>query len=244
MRRSWKEAFRGKLPLFLLLGGLLAVTAVAGILVAGRQDNTEEQGGQLADLNEPAEEEEISAPAQELNVDAEPETEAATKAPETQPETEAATREDEPVQVTPQTPELSFSEESKLNWPIRGNVVLDYSMDKTIYFPTLDVYKCNPGVVIQAEIGSQVKSPAAAMVQEVATNEEIGTYVVLELGNDYYATIGQLDNVQVKAGQYVDVDSVIGFVAEPTKYYVVEGSNIYLELEKEDTTLDPMDYMN
>ena len=40
-------------------------------------------------------------------------------------------------------------------WPARGNVLLDYSMDSTIYFPTLEQYKCNPGLVIQSEVSTR-----------------------------------------------------------------------------------------
>ena len=35
-------------------------------------------------------------------------------------------------------PELDFSEEDGLVWPIVGDVLINYSMDQTIYFPTLD----------------------------------------------------------------------------------------------------------
>ena len=35
---------------------------------------------------------------------------------------------------------LNFSDTSVLTWPVRGNVILDYSMDQTIYFPTLDQF--------------------------------------------------------------------------------------------------------
>ena len=245
MKRSWKEAFRGKLPLFLLLGGLLAVTAVAGILVAGRQNQTKNEEKQFADLNEPKNDgEDPGAPTEGIDVDAKPQTQPETEAPAKAPETQKAAEPDKPVQAKAQTPKLSFSDESKMNWPIRGNVVLDYSMDKTIYFPTLEEYKCNPAIVISAETGSQVKAPVKAEVKKVATNEEIGTYVVFNLGDGYEATVGQLDNVQVKAGQYVDADTVIGFVAEPTKYFVVEGSNIYFSLNKDGSAVDPVDYMN
>ena len=30
---------------------------------------------------------------------------------------------------------LNFTESSSMVWPVRGNVLLDYSMDQTIYFP-------------------------------------------------------------------------------------------------------------
>ena len=69
---------------------------------------------------------------------------------------------------------LNFADTSKMLWPARGNVLLDYSMDSTIYFPTLEQYKCNPGLVIQSEVSTPVNAPAAARVLEVGNNEEIG----------------------------------------------------------------------
>ena len=56
-------------------------------------------------------------------------------------------------------------------------MILDYSMDQTIYFPTLDQFKCNPGIVIQAEVSDPVAAPANAKVLEVGSNEEIGNFV-------------------------------------------------------------------
>ena len=65
---------------------------------------------------------------------------------------------------------LNFSDTSRLSWPVRGNVVLNYSMDSTIYFPTLDQYKCNPGLVIQGDISEPVYAPANACVVSVGNN--------------------------------------------------------------------------
>ena len=73
---------------------------------------------------------------------------------------------------------LKLTESSPMVWPVRGNVLLDYSMDQTIYFPTLDQYKCNPGIVIQSDVSAPVAAPANARVTEVGVSDEIGNYVV------------------------------------------------------------------
>ena len=90
-----------------------------------------------------------------------------------------------------------------MQWPVRGNVLLDYSMDQTIYFPTLDQYKCNPGLVIQSDVSTPVGAPANARILEVGSNEEIGNYVVMDLGNEYTATCGQLKEVCAAEGEYL-----------------------------------------
>lgn len=48
-----------------------------------------------------------------------------------------------------------------------------------------------------------VAAPAEAQVTEVGSNEEIGNYVVLDLGSGYTAVCGQLKDVQVAQKQYV-----------------------------------------
>ena len=138
---------------------------------------------------------------------------------------------------------LHYNGSERLSWPIRGNVLIDYSMETTTYFPTLDQYKCNPALIIQGDVSAPVTAPADALVTEVGTNEEIGNYVVLELGNEYSAVCGQLKSVQVEENQYVTSGSVLGYVAEPTKYYSVEGNNVYFELRHQGKPVDALDYL-
>ena len=138
---------------------------------------------------------------------------------------------------------VNFSEDTLMEWPVNGNVLLDYSMDQTIYFPTLDQFKCNPGIVIQAEVSDPVAAPANAKVLEVGSNEEIGNFVVLDLGNEYTATCGQLKEITAVPGEYLEAGQVFGYVAEPTKYYSVEGVNVFFELKHQEKAIDPLDQM-
>ena len=128
-------------------------------------------------------------------------------------------------------------------WPVRGNIVLDYNMESTIFFPTLDQYKCNPGLVIQGQVSDPVYAPANARVVESGTNEEIGNYLMLDLGNDYSVICGQLKEVTAVEGEYLEKGQLMGYVAEPTKYYTVEGSNVFFEMKQGDKTVDPLDYL-
>ena len=41
-------------------------------------------------------------------------------------------------------------------------------------------------------------------------------------------------------GDYVESGHVLGYVAEPTKYYSVEGSNLYFALQKDGQPVDPV----
>ena len=139
--------------------------------------------------------------------------------------------------------QLSFGESSKLAWPIAGNVLLNYSMDKTIYFPTLQQYKYNPSIVISAAEGTGVACAADGIVESVYEDAQTGQTVVMRLGGGYELTYGQLQEVTVEEGDYVETGAVIGHVAEPTKYYSVEGSNVYFKLTKDGEAVNPLDYL-
>ena len=133
----------------------------------------------------------------------------------------------------------SFSENSSLVRPVQGEILMHYNMDNTVYFKTLDQYKYNPAVVFTAEEGSPVKACAKGQVVKIYNNEEIGVAVVLDLGNGYEATYGQLASYSVGIGDYVEENQAFATVGRPTKYYVEEGNNLYFALEKDGEAVNP-----
>jgi hypothetical protein len=36
---------------------------------------------------------------------------------------------------------------------------------------------------------------------------------------------------------------VLGYVSEPTKYFSIEGANLYFQLLKDNQSVDPMEYL-
>ena len=68
---------------------------------------------------------------------------------------------DQEALSTAMQPALNFTDEDTLVWPISGNILVNFSMDQTIYFPTLDQYKYNPAIVIEAHEGDLITAAAA-----------------------------------------------------------------------------------
>lgn len=139
---------------------------------------------------------------------------------------------------------LNFTESSQLLWPVNGQILLNFSMDKTVYFSTLDQYKYNPALVISGAEGDQVISGAAGMVKSIDVTAQTGTTVNLDLGNGYELFVGQLKEVPVNTGDYVNANTVIGYVSQPTKYYSVEGCNVYYEMRKDGQPIDPLQFVD
>lgn len=135
---------------------------------------------------------------------------------------------------------LSFREKDTLSWPVAGNVLLNYSMDKTIYFPTLQQYKYNPAILIAATEGEAITAAADGRVISVFEDEEIGQAVTVDIGSGYELTYGQLKDIMVLNGDVVNEGDIIASVGTPTKYFSVEGSSVYFKLTKDGVPVNPM----
>ncbi len=159
---------------------------------------------------------------------------------------ETASSEPENESEEVMTPDsLYFDAEDGLLWPVTGNILMNYSVDKVVYYETLEQFRVNPAVIIDADIGTKVLSAAKGVITNITKEDETGTTVTASIGNGYYLVYGQLDDssLKVKVGDMVDEGQELGVVAKPTKYYTVEGSNLYFQVLKDDETVNPMLYL-
>lgn len=139
--------------------------------------------------------------------------------------------------------EVWFGEESILNWPASGAVLINYSMDQTVYFSTLEQYKYNPALIIGGEVGEDIAASAPGIVTNVEQNAQTGLTVTLDMGNGYSAVYGQLKEVPVQIGDYLNTGDTVGYLSEPTKYFSMEGPNLYFEILKDEVPVNPLDFM-
>ena len=138
---------------------------------------------------------------------------------------------------------VNFTEDSQMLWPVDGNLLMGYSMDQTVYFSTLDQYKYNPAMIIAGAEGDQVIAGAAGVVKSIDNTAQTGLTVNIDLGNGYEVLYGQLKDIPLNVGDYVAANTVVGYVAQPTKYYVSEGCNVYFEMRKDGQAIDPLEYI-
>ncbi len=148
-----------------------------------------------------------------------------------------------PAEEIPQAV-LHFGTDSVLTWPVQGDVLMEYSMDRTVYFNTLDQYKYSPGILIRSEEGTMVYAGGDALITEISQSDELGCTVTMDLGDSYTVKYGQLKALNVAEGDHVSAGTVIGLVAAPTKYFSLEGDHVYMELDKEGQPVDPLDYLD
>lgn len=250
----------------ILNGAVLAVMAALGITVYQIGTSSSKEEIMYEEVKEEAKEEGSAEPqiseetkeealvdadtsqvkaSMEKNADAEEKKETEeessdeTQEPEETPVETAANPQAAPLNL----PEVNFSEETLMEWPIHGNILVDYSMDSTVYFPTLDQYRLSPAIAVQADEGAPVMSAVNGTVYSVEETAKTGTTVTMELGNGYQAVYGQLKDLNVSEGDTVEKGAIIGYVNAPTKYYSEEGSNLYFAMKKDGKPIDPIAYL-
>lgn len=164
-------------------------------------------------------------------------------------EAEIVTEKEPIVQSAPQeeivqeAPAITFAADETLLWPVSGDVLLNYSMDQTIHFQTLDQYKYNPALILGAQVGEQVVSATDGIVKSIDVKPETGITMTVDVGDGYEIVYGQLKDTMVEEGTKISKGEWLGYVSEPTKYYSVEGPNLYFQVLKDSVPVNPLDYL-
>lgn len=143
------------------------------------------------------------------------------------------------TKIVAETP--TFQAGDTLQWPIAGEVLLNYSMDKAIYFSTMQQYRYNPSVVIAAKEGDAIAAAADATVKKIYHDAHTGNTILFDLGDGYEMIYGQITDITLEEGQQVKAGDIVGKVAEPTIFYSVEGSNLYFKMTKDGEPVNPLE---
>ncbi|MDR1913649.1 MAG: M23 family metallopeptidase [Clostridiales bacterium] len=135
----------------------------------------------------------------------------------------------------------TFDDDELMEWPVVGEILMEYSTDHMVYDKTLDQYRTNDNICIAAQAGTPVKASAEGVVLKIEETRRDGNTIVIDNGNGWTTTYGQLmDGVLVKEGDVVKSGQVIGGVSNPTIYGVLLGNHLTLKVTKDDLTVDPL----
>lgn len=119
------------------------------------------------------------------------------------PDSETSSEEETQSTSASVLPQVNFTEASLMQWPVEGELMMDYSMENTTYFSTLDQYKLNPAIVVKAVVGAPVKAASNGTITSIADTAKTGTTLTMDMGNGYQSVYGQLTDLLVEEGQTV-----------------------------------------
>ena len=138
---------------------------------------------------------------------------------------------------------LTYNKADGLAWPLQGEILIPYSPDHGVYYETLDQFATSNAVIIASEVGMEVCAAAKGVVVSIEEDVRTGQTVTLALGNNTQLVYGQLMPGEIKVGDVLEAGECLGTVAEPTRYYVMEGANLYFQVLENGQSIDPTELL-
>jgi len=133
-----------------------------------------------------------------------------------------------------------FAQGDTMHWPVLGDVVMDFAVDRLVFDPTLDQWRTNDNMAIAASRGDSVRASADGRVYNVAQTREFGQIVVIDHGNGWLTTYSQLDpDVAVRIGDVVNRGQIIGQVGSPSIFASRMGYHVGFRVTNEGSAIDP-----
>jgi len=133
-----------------------------------------------------------------------------------------------------------FADGDSMHWPVLGDVLMDFALDRLIYDPTLDQWRTNDKLAISANRGDTVRAAAAGRVYQIVETRQFGQKVVIDHGNGWFTTYSQLDpDMAVSEGDVVSRGQIIGAVGSPSIFTSRIGYHVGFSVSNNDTPIDP-----
>ena len=129
-------------------------------------------------------------------------------------------------------------------WPVKGEVIRDFSLEVLAYDETMGDWRTHCGMDISAQLGTEVCAVSAGTVEAVYADDLMGTTVVIDHGKDIRSIYSNLAAVPtVEVGDAVKTGTVIGAVGETALAESGRPPHLHLEMTRNGHIVDPLQYL-
>ena len=222
---------------YLLLAVCLVTAAVSGwFLLFGRDEPAQEETPPPAAVSAPVENAYVPEPEPEPEEDEPPVEASAPVEVEIVPTMPEAEIDDTPVMAEP--PRLVVE-------PLKGEVLMAFSVDQLVYSPTLADWRTHDGIDISAKPGTTVLAATAGTVASVEDHPLMGTTVVIEHEGGYATTYANLQaKPTVEPGELVTAGQIIGAVGTTASAEAAQSPHLHFSVTRDGEAVDPSEFLN
>ena len=129
-------------------------------------------------------------------------------------------------------------------WPVKGEVISDFSLEVLAYDETMGDWRVHEGVDVAAQVGTTVKVINAGTVTAVYEDDLMGTVVEVDHGKGLTSLYANLAHeVEVKVGDGLDTAAVIGMVGQTAIAEIERPAHLHFEMRQDGVNVDPVLYL-
>ncbi|NOY85744.1 MAG: peptidoglycan DD-metalloendopeptidase family protein [Deltaproteobacteria bacterium] len=125
-----------------------------------------------------------------------------------------------------------------LKRPVSGKIMVGFGKNRNAKFNTFTLSR---GITIRSSEGTPVRTVFKGKTLFADWFRGYGRIIILDHGGGYYTLYGHLSAINVKIGQEVDTDEVIGLAGESGS---LEGPALYFEIRHHGKPVDPMPWFS
>lgn len=128
--------------------------------------------------------------------------------------------------------------------PVNGEVIMKYSADMPIYWPTLDQYMTHEGVDISAPEGTGIKACAGGTITKIDEDDRFGITMEINHGDGVISVYGNLSKDDMaELGQIVKKGDIIGRTGKTSMFEYDSPAHLHFEIKKDEEPADPGEYV-
>lgn len=129
-------------------------------------------------------------------------------------------------------------------WPVKGEVIGDYSLEVLAYDETMGDWRTHSGMDISASLGTEVLAIAAGTVESVEDDVLMGTTVIIGHADgikSVYANLAATPTVET--GDAVTTGAVIGAVGDTAVVESAKAPHLHFEMLQNGESVDPVTFL-
>lgn len=167
----------------------------------------------------------------------------ATPTPASTPEAMSTVSPTAEPSATPK-PSASKPAASVYTWPVKGEIIHDFSLEVLAYDETMGDWRTHSGLDIAASVGTEVYAVSDGTVEAVYADDLMGTTVVIDHSDGVKSVYSNLAAVPtVEEGDLVSTGEVIGAVGETALAEISREPHLHLEMSANGMEVDPTRYL-
>gem|GEM_PF-3314401 len=130
------------------------------------------------------------------------------------------------------------AQRGRLPWPVVGRVEVSFGKQVD---PDSGLIILHQGLDIRTPYGVAVSPVAEGRIEYAGTLDGLGSVVVISHEGRWHTIYGHLANIQVRAGQFVRMKSILGTVSDKDSN---KGAFLYFEIRDKQRAVDPIKWMS